>query len=440
MADPDMATWDACEPQYSQLPFYSSTLRSMVAVGTFFNVDQRIFRVVSHEIKVGEKLNTRVLLNEFVYFKESGITKAPIFLGVGRDHKELVQTRNGFYVYAQDLEAVVFVLRPADLESAQYVGGDGMEDLYVLRYRCDDKEIPKTFVPFPDDSPFYPLIEDSYALEVYKDLGRISDSAATILTRQAESQMMICTGRGQVSIHKRTWAYLKSKLNVEAHPVDLTTFRKRTLSGMKTAGYSQLRKCEYLRLETEADMDNLVKTLGPTSILGNRVKRPKLDIPFAPGTRSIMNQVVGNFERDNWKRRTTNRGFDICSDGDIARMYVRYERHILGSELSVPSPQLQACLQYKLLLVGDEEVEEENREEEEETGGEGAKTKEGKKKRKRGWEKMGVQGAQPPDDKKKSKKLVKRGVQGEQPTDDTKQSLRSWVKRGGSGGTFSCAP
>ena len=185
MADPDMATWDACEPQYSQLPFYSSTLRSMVAVGTFFNVDQRIFRVVSHEIKVGEKLNTRVLLNEFVYFKESGITKAPIFSGAGRDHKELVQTRNGFYVYAQDLEAVVFVLRPTDLESAQYVGGDGMEDLYVLRYRCDDKEIPKTFVPFPDDSPFYPLIEDSYALEVYKDLGRISDSAATILTRQA---------------------------------------------------------------------------------------------------------------------------------------------------------------------------------------------------------------------------------------------------------------
>ena len=154
--------------------------------------------------------------------------------------------------------------------------------------------------------------------------------------------MVICTGWGQVSIHKRTWAYLKSKLNAKAHPVDLTTFRKCTLSGMKTAGYSQLCKCEYLHLETEADMNNLVKTLGSTSILGNRVKRPKLDIPFAPRTRSIMSQVVGNLERNNWKRRTTNRGFDICSNGDIARMYVHYERHILGSELSVPSPQLQA--------------------------------------------------------------------------------------------------
>ncbi len=102
-------------------------------------------------------------------------------------------------------------------------------------------------------------------------------------------------------------------------------------------------------------MDNLVKTLGQTSILGNRVKRPKLDVPFAPGTSSIMNQVVGNFERDNWKRRTTNRGFDICSDGDIARMYVRYERHILGSELSMPSNQMNACLQYKMQLVGDDD-------------------------------------------------------------------------------------
>jgi hypothetical protein len=256
----------------------------------------------------------------------------------------------------------VFVLRPEDLESAKYVGGDGMEDLFVLRYRSDDKEIIKTFVPFPDNLPSYPVIKDSYAFKVYKDLGRIAESAATILTRQTESQMMICTGRGQLTIHKRTWAYLKSKLNVEVHPVDLTTFRKRTLSGMKTAGYSQLRKCEYLRLETEADMDNLVKTLGPTFVLGNRVKRPKLDIPFAPGTRSIMNQVVGNLERDNWKRRTTNCGFDICSDGDIARMYIRYKRYILGSELRFPSSQLQACLQYKLLLLGDERDEQEREE------------------------------------------------------------------------------
>jgi hypothetical protein len=172
---------------------------------------------------LGDK-HARVLLNEFINFKQSGITKAPIFLGAGHNHKELVQTCNGFYMFSNVLEAGVFVLCPAYLESTKYVGGDGMDDLFVLRYWSDGKEILKTCVPFPDNVPSYPVIEDSYALKVYKDLGRIADSAATILTRQAESQMMICTGRGQLIIHKCTCAYLKSKLNVEAHPVDLTTF------------------------------------------------------------------------------------------------------------------------------------------------------------------------------------------------------------------------
>jgi hypothetical protein len=109
-----------------------------------------------------------------------------------------------------------------------------------------------------------------------------------------------------LTIHPRTWAYLKNKLNVEAHRVDLTNFRKRTLAGMKTATYSQLHKCEYLRFETDDDMDLLVKTLGPTSILGNRVKRPKIEKPFAAENLSILNQVMGSEERDEWKRQTTN--------------------------------------------------------------------------------------------------------------------------------------
>ena len=92
-----------------------------------------------------------------------------------------------------------------------------------------------------------------------------------------------------MTIHPRTWAYLKNKVNIEAPRVDLTTFCKHTLAGMKTATYSQLHKCEYLRFETDGDMDALVKMLGPTSIVGNRVKRPKLEKPFAAEHQSILN-------------------------------------------------------------------------------------------------------------------------------------------------------
>jgi hypothetical protein len=105
---------------------------------------------------LGDK-HAGVILNEFIYFKESaGITKAPI-LGVRCNHKELVQTGNGFYMYSNNLEAVVFVLCPTYLESAKYVGGDGMGDIFVLRYWSDDKEILKMSVPFPDDSLSYLL-------------------------------------------------------------------------------------------------------------------------------------------------------------------------------------------------------------------------------------------------------------------------------------------
>jgi hypothetical protein len=47
----------------------------------------------------------------------------------------------------------------AELESAKYVVGDSMEDLYVLQYWSNGKGILKVFVAFPDDSPFYPVME-----------------------------------------------------------------------------------------------------------------------------------------------------------------------------------------------------------------------------------------------------------------------------------------
>jgi hypothetical protein len=35
----------------------------------------------------------------------------------------------------------------------------------------------------------------------------------------------------------------------------------------------------------------------------------------------------------NFKHHTTDCGFDICSDGDIARLYyVCYEQHIIGTD------------------------------------------------------------------------------------------------------------
>jgi hypothetical protein len=41
----------------------------MVAVGTFFNVEQHIFHIISHEMMLGDKHHARVPLNAFNYYK-----------------------------------------------------------------------------------------------------------------------------------------------------------------------------------------------------------------------------------------------------------------------------------------------------------------------------------------------------------------------------------
>ena len=220
MDDVVFATFDECEPQYSQIPFFSGALKSIIAVGTFVTIHGGIYRIVSYDIK-----QKTVTLNSFIEFGASEITHVPIFSGAGREYVEVVQTLNGITVSPSLLTSVVFVLRPSDLLTGKYVGGDGIEDIYVVCFRSDGKGISKSFVPFPDDSPYYPVVESSYALEVYKDLSRFADSAAAILTRAAESQGTLCTGRQHFDIHPRTWAYIKNKLGVETHLVEVTTHK-----------------------------------------------------------------------------------------------------------------------------------------------------------------------------------------------------------------------
>jgi hypothetical protein len=173
-----------------------------VAVGTFMTLDGGIYRIVSYDTK-----QKTVTLNSFTGFLGSGLTHTPtIFSGAGREHVEVVHTLNGITVCPSRLSSFIFVLQPSDLQSDKYVGGDGREDTFVVHFRNDGNGISKSFVPFPDNSPYYPVVKSSYPYEVYKDLSRFSDSAAAILTYAAESQGTLCTaGRQHFEIHPCTW-------------------------------------------------------------------------------------------------------------------------------------------------------------------------------------------------------------------------------------------
>jgi hypothetical protein len=186
-----------------------------------------------------------------------------------------------------------------------------MKDIFVVRFRNDGKGISKSFVPFPDNSPYYPVVKSSYAYEVYKDLSRFADSATAILTRAAESKGNMCTGQQHFKIHPAHVGLYQEQTWSRNSP------SKRTLAGMKTETYSQVHQCEYMRLETEEHMDTLVRMLGPTSVMGNWVKRPKVGFPHQAHTRSVLNQ-------GNCADNETDEGDTFKRHGDIARLYVCY--------------------------------------------------------------------------------------------------------------------
>ena len=104
------ATFDDCEPQYTQIPFFSGALKSIIAVGTFVTVNGGIYRIVAYDTK-----QKTLKLNSFIDFTGSEITHVPIFSGPGREHVEVVQTLDGIIVSPSLLTSVVFVLRPSDL-------------------------------------------------------------------------------------------------------------------------------------------------------------------------------------------------------------------------------------------------------------------------------------------------------------------------------------
>jgi hypothetical protein len=85
MDDAMFATFDKCEPKYSQITFFTRSLKSIVAVETIVTLDGGIYRIVSYDTK-----QKTVTLDSFTGFLESGLTHAPILSGAGREHVEVV--------------------------------------------------------------------------------------------------------------------------------------------------------------------------------------------------------------------------------------------------------------------------------------------------------------------------------------------------------------
>jgi hypothetical protein len=338
--------WDRCAPHYSQPPIYIKHLRTMLAVGTFVSVGDKektkIFRIVSYKA-------TTVTLNEFAPFAVTNLpSRAPIAEGWGRYLNELVMMSSLESFESESLKLeVAFVMSEQELEEREFQRADGIDTLKVVRYRSDNQPLGETFFGFPDWSPEYPLIEASYSMVVFDGLSRIADKAGDLLTREAVSQGEFPSVRGEVAMDPRTIAYIKTFCKMDCSKrLNVSTRHKRTLAGVETQFFQRRRSCEYIRWDTDDQLACLTKLFGPTSFVGNRIRRPNGTYKAKPG-RTMNVLVCEELGADEFKRRTRRRGFDIMTDGEICRLFIRCQRHKMGD--AIPSERLRSTMEYNVI-------------------------------------------------------------------------------------------
>ena len=297
-------------------------------MGTFVCSQGTIYRTVgrlttSQNDIAGKENVIRVV--EYVPVEESKIEARAVLEASLSPFNELVQGCQISTISTSDIDEIAFVFHEKNF--VEYHVAPGFRLAFFVRYTEDDQYIDAdTFYCFPDLSPKYPLHERSFALEVFQELSRIADASATILTRAAESQGR--SGSAQVFVSPRTVQFLQRGLGLEPYEYDIHTSHKRTLSGCKTFFFKRKRHCKYFRMETETQLENLMKLIGPTIVIGNRIKRMRPGTSFQPlAENDLVNAVVTDPSATPsvlFKRRTTRRGVDICTDGEVLKLYIRY--------------------------------------------------------------------------------------------------------------------
>lgn len=160
----------------------------MVAVGSFVQTeDSSIGKILDH--RTSANADQEVLLNLFILMSESSIRyrTQPVASGRGRHVREVIQSLIKTWVPANSCRRPAFIFTNSDLENGKFMCGDGMQDSFLLRFRCD-LGAPTAHLPFPDLHDNYPVTEKSFSLCIFEALQRLLDTTSLLLNRQAELQ------------------------------------------------------------------------------------------------------------------------------------------------------------------------------------------------------------------------------------------------------------
>jgi hypothetical protein len=315
-----MSSWEDLEPIYGELPIFHSGLRAMIAIGTFVHYSGEKVGHLITRVSEGYVANDGVLVNEFPLVRMSSIR---IQLDPSAVHHEVYQSHSAEQIPVEAIEGVAWVFLPRQTREARYRLGDGVDNIFLLRFR-ENLEEYSTF-PFADLSPQYSLCQDSYSMIIFRDLQAIGDLADKILNREGQLQGHFHRSIGETTIGPPTFHFLRSKIGPSFRRTKRQLFRCRTDSGLVTKAVAEKEKWTLFRFETSSQLDTLFSIFGPTIMVGNRTKRPRVGTAYIPNFGTRINVVSGVTVRSTGVS-TRNTGVDLLTNGRLLRLIVRYER------------------------------------------------------------------------------------------------------------------
>ena len=351
-----MTEWLATKPFVTRPPIYCETrLRTYLNPGTFVIFDppeddaavgqsKLLIRCIVEAKNCSDHADEQsfgLVINLFQVLDESQINEliiCPIQDICIRDIPEIVQTERCLTVPTNSVTSIAFVFSLGQLEQNEAMGCNGMDTLFLLRYRIDTQPVhPEWCLPYPSYYPAYHSnLPDCYLSRIWNALKVIRSEITHLMGCYSEKQGLYNTVCSKVTLNNETWEYfLVSKVS---HVIGLrrtaikTSVKWMLLPGLTLKSVRLISNIlQMIRFETLHDLHALTNVFGQQVLIEVRKRRPAaINSPSELQVHDAINIVVGSKDRSAPFQEIGGKddGMDLTFDGKSElRICIRYRKY-----------------------------------------------------------------------------------------------------------------
>ena len=334
-------------------------IRTSVECGTFV-----VYKVPEKEKEskyVGRLLkssnNIRVVINRFPFIENTEIRKfhAKVASSWACHVKEVVQSAITDIVDSSDIENIAFVFKH-DRIVEEAMPFQGSSNFFLLRYRCDNMNLPNNFPSFPNEYYLYKKVS-CISGTIWKDLNRVSGALRSIFSRVTEKLGHYASQYLKITVSPECWSYITYLMISNGHPGPVN-IKKRIVShkmgaGLESQSILKYAPAQQFRFQSNEDLDLFVSIFGEASFCGICRRKPKVeDKVRLLQPNETVSLIIGHANRlpqvGRWNNAT---GVDLkfCPADNTLSLVVRYKR-LLYEGLGNFEVTVESSKRFKRLL------------------------------------------------------------------------------------------